>query len=69
LTFVIIHNADGEILGAMANVREITERYQRERELRNRLKELEDQVAELGGMLPSHPCFIQSIAFGALAQS
>jgi PAS domain S-box-containing protein len=53
LTFAIIHHTDGEILGAMANVRDITERYQRERELRNRLKELEGQVAELGGALPS----------------
>lgn len=41
LTFAIIHGTEGQALGAMANVREITERYIRERELRRRLAELE----------------------------
>jgi PAS domain S-box-containing protein len=41
LTFAIIHGTEGQMLGAMANVREITERYTQERELRRRLRELE----------------------------
>jgi PAS domain S-box-containing protein len=40
-TFAIVHGTEGQVLGAMAKVREITERYMQERELHRRLAELE----------------------------
>jgi PAS domain S-box-containing protein len=41
LTFAVIRGTEGQVLGAMANVRDITERYMQERQLRKRLTELE----------------------------
>jgi PAS domain S-box-containing protein len=41
LTFAVIHAAEEQVLGALANVRDITKRYMQERELRRRLAELE----------------------------
>src|SRR5205823_5539343 len=41
LSFAIVHTSDGEVAGAMAQARDITERFQRDRDLRRRLRELE----------------------------
>ncbi len=46
LTFAIVHDAGGAVIGALAYARDITERFQREREQRERLRELERQLAE-----------------------
>ena len=46
LMFAIVHDASGSVIGALAHARDITERFQREREGRERLQELEKQVAE-----------------------
>jgi PAS domain S-box-containing protein len=46
LMFAIVHDADGAVIGALAHARDITERFQREREQRDRLRELEKQVTE-----------------------
>ncbi len=49
LSFAIIKDASGEVIGALAHARDITERFQREREQRERMKELEGRVAAAGG--------------------
>jgi PAS domain S-box-containing protein len=49
LSFAIVKDAAGEVTGALAHARDITERFQREREQRERMKELESQVAAAGG--------------------
>ncbi|MEZ4553957.1 MAG: PAS domain S-box protein [Dehalococcoidia bacterium] len=41
LSFAIVLGADGEAVGALATARDITERFEQERELRRRLRELE----------------------------
>jgi PAS domain S-box-containing protein len=41
LSFEIVHGGDGAVLGAMAMARDITERFQRDRAIRRRLRELE----------------------------
>jgi PAS domain S-box-containing protein len=46
LTFAIVHDAAGVVIGALAHARDITERWAREREQRDRLRELEQQLAE-----------------------
>lgn len=46
LTFAIVHAADGTVCGALAHARDITERWARERAQRQRLRELEDQLAQ-----------------------
>jgi PAS domain S-box-containing protein len=46
LTFTIVHDGDGAVIGAMANARDITERFTREREQRQRLRELEERLGE-----------------------
>ncbi|MEZ4503587.1 MAG: PAS domain S-box protein [Dehalococcoidia bacterium] len=45
LAFAIIHDADGEVSGALAHARDITERWAQERELRRELRELRDKIA------------------------
>lgn len=47
LTFAIIHNSDGHVIGALANARDITERWAREREQRQRAQELERRLKEV----------------------
>jgi PAS domain S-box-containing protein len=44
LTFAVVQNARGEVIGALAQARDITERWEREREQARRLKELENAV-------------------------
>jgi signal transduction histidine kinase len=44
LSFAIILNDEGEAVGALAQARDITERFNRDRESRRRLRELEAQV-------------------------
>lgn len=46
LTFSIVHDATGQVIGAMAIARDITERWMREREQRQRLRELEQQTEQ-----------------------
>ena len=46
LAFAIVKDADGEVIGALAHARDITERFERDREQRTRLRELEAQVTE-----------------------
>jgi PAS domain S-box-containing protein len=46
LTFAIIKDTAGGVLGALAHARDISERWAREREQAARLKELEARVAE-----------------------
>lgn len=41
LSFGIIKDASGKSIGAIANARDITERFQRDRDMRRRLRELE----------------------------
>ena len=41
LSFAIVHDAAGEVIGALANARDITERFERDRAMRRRLRELE----------------------------
>ena len=41
LSFAIVHGRDGEVVGAMAQARDITERFERDRAMRRRLRELE----------------------------
>jgi PAS domain S-box-containing protein len=49
-TIQMLHGADGSILGPVAVIRDVTKRFQRERELARRLKELE--AARAGSTLP-----------------
>ena len=44
LTFAIIHDFDGQVIGALAHARDITERWEEERRRRQRLRELEEQL-------------------------
>jgi len=45
LSFAIVHGPDGAVLGAMAQARDITERFERDRDMRRRLRELEAAAA------------------------
>ncbi len=45
LSFAIIHDESGEVIGALAHARDITERFAREREQRQRIQELEQKLA------------------------
>jgi PAS domain S-box-containing protein len=47
LSFEIVHSG-GAVVGAMATARDITERFERDRASRRRLRELEAQVAGTG---------------------
>jgi PAS domain S-box-containing protein len=44
LTFAIVHDATGAVIGALAHARDISERWQRDREQRQRLQELEQSL-------------------------
>jgi PAS domain S-box-containing protein len=41
LSFAIVKGAGGEVVGALAHARDITERFERDRAMRRRLRELE----------------------------
>ena len=47
LTFAIIRDSQGQVIGALAHARDITERWAREREQRERLQELERRFQEV----------------------
>ena len=49
LSFAIVLGADGEALGALATARDISERFEQERELRRRLRELEAGAGNAAG--------------------
>jgi PAS domain S-box-containing protein len=49
LSFAIVLDAGGTAVGALAHAREITERFNQERQQRKKLAELEKEVAELRG--------------------
>lgn len=44
--FALVFNEQGEVVGTMAQARDITERYEKERAERLRLRELEKQTAD-----------------------
>jgi PAS domain S-box-containing protein len=44
LSFAIVHGRDGTVIGALANARDITERFERDRAMRRRLRELEAEA-------------------------
>lgn len=46
LTFAIIHSVDGSVIGALAHARDISERWAREREQRQRLRDLGARMGE-----------------------
>jgi len=45
LSFAIVKGSDGTVLGALAFARDITERWNQDRELRRKLRELEQAAA------------------------
>jgi len=47
LTFAIIHNASGAVIGAVAHARDISERWAREREQRQHLQEVEQRLRDI----------------------
>ena len=47
LSFAIIHDGSGEVIGALAHARDITERWAQDREQRRRLRDLEETVKQL----------------------
>ena len=44
LSFAIIHGPAGDVIGAMAQARDITERFERDRAARRRLRELQEAL-------------------------
>ena len=44
LSFAIIHGPAGDVIGAMAQARDITERFERDRTTRRRLRELQEAL-------------------------
>lgn len=48
LSFAIVHGRDAEVIGAMAQARDITERFERDRTMRRRRRELE-KASDTGG--------------------
>ncbi len=51
MTFTIVKDAAGAALGALAHCRDITERFERERQQRRRLRDLEAEVERLRSLL------------------
>ena len=47
LTFAIIHDPQGKVIGALAHARDITERWAKEREQRQHLQELEGRLRDM----------------------
>lgn len=48
LSFGLVRDADGAIVGAMAQARDITERFERDRASRRHIRELEEALAQAG---------------------
>jgi PAS domain S-box-containing protein len=48
-TIQLLRDADGRILGPVAAIRDVTKRFQRDKEMGKRLKELEAKVGGRGG--------------------
>lgn len=46
MSFSVVLDADGEVLGVLSQLRDITERFEKERADRKRLRELEEALAE-----------------------
>ncbi len=53
LSFAIVPGDDGSAAGALAHARDITDRFQQEREQRKKLAALENELAELRGDRPA----------------
>ena len=49
MTFAILQDAHDTVIGALAHIRDITQRFTEEREMRARLVDLERRLEELGG--------------------
>jgi PAS domain S-box-containing protein len=49
LSFAIVRSDEGEVVGALATARDITERFKKDRDSRRRLAELEEALKELPG--------------------
>jgi PAS domain S-box-containing protein len=49
LSFAIVHDAGGAVIGALAHARDISERFERDRTMRRRLRELEAAHGPSGG--------------------
>jgi PAS domain S-box-containing protein len=49
LSFAIIHDDSGAVIGALAHARDITERFERDRASRRQLRELQDELKSLRG--------------------
>ncbi|MCC7362807.1 MAG: PAS domain S-box protein [Dehalococcoidia bacterium] len=49
LSFAIVKTADGTVIGAMATARDITERFQKDREMRRELRELKKAAEAAAG--------------------
>ena len=49
LTFAIVKGNDGSVLGALAVARDISERWQRDREQRAHIRDLEQRLAQTSG--------------------
>lgn len=47
LSFAIVHDEEGAVIGALAHARDITERFEQDRTTRRRLRELEAELATL----------------------
>ena len=52
LTFAIVNDTNGTVVGALALARDISARFVSEREERERVRALEEQLAALGGGRP-----------------
>ncbi|MPZ98040.1 MAG: PAS domain S-box protein [Dehalococcoidia bacterium] len=52
LSFAIVHDTGGEVVGASAHARNINERFIEERDRRRRLAAVEHRLSELGETLP-----------------
>ena len=46
LSFAIVHDESGAVIGALAHARDISERWAQDREQRRRLRDLEEQVRQ-----------------------
>lgn len=44
--FALVFNAQGEVVGTMAQARDVTQRYEKDRATRLRVQELEEQLAD-----------------------
>ncbi len=47
MTFAIVKDEAGTVLGALAHCRDITERFERDRQQRRRLRDLEAELEQL----------------------